>query len=167
MDKPSSLVDATKKSHATRLAGFANSLIPKSVSSTEEPTSEPSAPVAQQPSPEPEPTVEVQKPVPAGAEPVTPKQEPDATPVSTPKPATASTPKSERRKVAGSSIVLEEILQQPANKSTEYKKYIAISKENHKLLRDLNYKYDVPMNVILNNVLEIVQRTVTKEEAKL
>ncbi|MFD1140811.1 hypothetical protein ACFQ4C_06815 [Larkinella insperata] len=172
MDKPSSLKDVTKKGHADRMSSFASKLIPKSVNSDEEPGQQP---VQAQPSPAPAPVPEVEQPepaqvpTPAEAEPVEPKQEPDNVPVKTPKLTEGVAPKSERKKSSSFSIAWDDILRQSDNKATEDKKsvkYIALTKKSHKVLRDLNYKHDIPMNVILNNLLEVLGRVLQKEESK-
>ncbi|WP_138994196.1 SPOR domain-containing protein [Larkinella sp. C7] len=153
-EKPANLVDVTRKSNATRLANFSSTLLPKAPDLSEpqpEPqTPEGPAPVAavtlEETKPEPKPPVQVK--------------------ATTPETKTPVASKTDRRRAWGLSFPLNELITSPVGKDVEYKKHIAISEDHHNLLRDLTYKHRVPMNVILNNLLEVLNQTVKKEALK-
>ena len=137
--KPANLVDVARKNNATRLANFSSTLLPKAPDLSEPQTQEETPMVAEVASVEKNPEPKPKAPV-------------------------AST--SERRRVLGSSISLDEVITSPVSKDVEYKKHIAISEEHHNLLRDLTYKHRIPMNVILNNLLEVLNQSVKREALK-
>jgi hypothetical protein len=81
------------------------------------------------------------------------------------KSAPADKPK-ERTRRSGSTMDLAEVVSQPTPKGLRCTKMIMLVEEHHDLLRELAFKFKMPMTEVLYNLLEPARQALQREQNK-